>query len=267
MPKFAANLTMLFNEVAFPDRFKAAADCGFEAIEYLFPYARSKQDLALWQAEHGLSLVLINMPGGDWEGGERGLTCLPGRTGEFEDAIARAIDYARALDCPTIHAVAGLAPPAGPERMAFEDTYRRNLAHAADAAAAHGITITIEAINGRDAPGFFLQTSVQAMTILADIGRPNLRFQFDAYHVQIMEGDLIRRLRACLPRIGHIQIANPPDRHEPDIGETNYRYFFAELDALGYDGYVGCEYKPKAGTAAGLGWGADYGLGIGRERN
>lgn len=261
MPKFAANLTMLFNEVEFPDRFKAAAGCGFKAVEYLFPYVRTKQELAAWLTEHDLAQALINMPGGDWESGERGLTCLPGRTGEFEDAIAQAIDYAVALDCPLIHAVAGLAPQAGPERTPFEDTYRRNLAHAADAAAAHGITIVIEAINGRrDIPGFFLQTSAQAMTILEELERPNLRFQFDAYHVQIMEGDLIQRLRACLPRIGHIQIANPPDRHEPDIGEINYPYFFAELDALGYDGYVGCEYKPRAGTAAGLGWGAAYGL-------
>lgn len=265
MPKFAANLTMLFNEVEFPNRFRAAADCGFKAVEYLFPYARTKEELAAWQAEHDLSLALINMPGGDWEGGERGLTCLPGRTGEFEDAIGQAIDYAIALNCPLIHAVAGLAPQSGCERAPFEDTYRRNLAYAADAAAAKGVTITVEPINGRrDLPGFFLQTSAQAMDILEDIEHPNLRLQFDAYHVQIMEGDLSHRLRTCLPRISHIQIANPPDRREPDVGEINYPYFFAELDALGYEGYVGCEYKPKAGTAAGLGWGAAYGLGDNR---
>jgi hydroxypyruvate isomerase len=261
MPRFAANLTMLFNELPFPDRFGAAAIAGFKAVEYLFPYVRAKEDLSEWLQEHDLRQALINMPGGDWEGGERGLACLPDRIGEFEDAVGLAIEYAKQLDCPFIHAVAGLAPDAGPERVPFEDTYRRNLTYAADEAAAHGTGIVIEAINGRrDVPGFFLQTSAQAMAILDEIDRPNLQFQFDAYHVQIMEGDLIHRLRACLPGIAHIQIANPPDRHEPDIGEINYPYFFAELDALGYEGYVGCEYKPKNGTAAGLGWGAEWGL-------
>jgi hydroxypyruvate isomerase len=262
MPKFAANLTMLFTELAFPDRFQAAADAGFKGVEYLFPYVRSKEDLAEWLGAAGLTQALINMPAGDWENGERGTTCLPGREGEFRDGIATAIDYAATLGCRNIHAVAGLAPADGPERTAYEDTYRANLAYAADEAAKHGMNILMEAINGkRDVPGFFLQTSTQARAIQAELGRPNLRFQFDVYHVQIMEGDLVHRLRDALADTGHIQIANPPDRHEPDDGEINYPYLFAELDRLGYDGWVGCEYKPRAGTREGLGWGREYGLG------
>jgi len=262
MPKFAANLSFLFTEVAFPARFQAAADAGFRAVEYLFPYVREKAELVDCLRSAGLHQALLNMPAGDWESGERGLACLPGREAEFRDGIGKAIDYAQALDCSNIHAVAGLAPPEGPERTAFEDTYRENLGWAADAAAAHGLNVLIEPINGkRDVPGFFLQTSGQACRLLDELDRANLRLQFDIYHVQIMEGDLTVRLRDCLPRIGHMQIANPPDRHEPDLGEINYPWLFDQIDASGYDGWIGCEYKPRGGTVDGLGWGRDFGLG------
>lgn len=264
MPKFAANLSFLFTEVEFPERFRAAAEAGFPAVEYLFPYVRSKEDLAEWLQAAGLTQALINMPAGDWENGERGTTCLPGREAEFQDGIGAAIEYAKALGCPTVHAVAGLAPESGPERTAHEDTYRRNLAWAADAIAPHGLTLSIEPINGkRDVPGFFLQTTDQALAIMAEIDRPNVKLQFDVYHVQIMEGDLVHRFRACVDRVSHVQIANPPDRHEPDHGEINYAYLFGEIDAAGYDGWIGCEYKPRAGTREGLGWGTAYGLNTG----
>lgn len=262
MPKFAANLTFLFTEVGFPERFAAAAAAGFRGVEYLFPYVRGKQELREWLNAAGLTQALINMPAGDWENNERGLTCLPDRKGEFRDGIGQAIEYAQALDCRNIHAVAGLAPETGPGRAACEDTYRENLAWAADAAAPHGLNILMEPINGkRDVPGFFLQTTGQARAIIAELGKPNLRLQFDVYHVQIMEGDLTHRFRDCLPDIGHIQIANPPERHEPDDGEINYAHLFAVMDAAGYDGWVGCEYKPRNGTRDGLGWGRDWGLG------
>ncbi len=262
MPKFAANLSFLFTELDFPARFQAAADAGFPAVEYLFAYVREKEELSDCLRAAGLHQALLNMPAGDWENGERGLACLPDRRGEFRDSFARAIDYAQALDCANVHAVAGLAPAGGAERTAYEDTYRANLAWAADAAAAHGINVLIEPINGkRDVPGFFLQTSQQAVEILSELARPNLRLQFDVYHVQIMEGDLTHRFRACLPHIGHIQIANPPDRHEPDDGEINYAWLFGEIDAAGYTGWIGCEYKPRAGTVDGLGWGRAFGLG------
>lgn len=262
MPKFAANLTFLFTEVEFPDRFQAAADAGFRGVEYLFPYVRSKEDLAAWLQGAGLTQALINMPAGDWDNGERGLACLPGRESEFQDGIGRAIEYAQALDCRNIHAVAGLAPADGPERAAYEDTYRKNLGWAADQLAPHGLNLLIEPINGkRDVPGFFLQNSTQARAIIAEVEKANLRLQFDVYHVQIMEGDLSHRFRDCLPDIGHIQIANPPDRFEPDAGEINYAYLFKIMDDAGYDGWVGCEYRPRAGTREGLGWGRDYGLG------
>ncbi|MDE0941966.1 MAG: hydroxypyruvate isomerase family protein [Alphaproteobacteria bacterium] len=261
MPKFAANLTMLFTELEFPERFAAAADAGFKGVESLFPYVRSKDDIADWLAAAGLEMVLINMPAGDWENGERGITCLPDRRAEFRDGVGKAIEYAQAINCRNVHAVAGLAPAPGPERAAFEDTYRENMAWAADQLAAHGLNLMMEPINGkRDVPGMFLQTTNQARGIMAELARPNLRLQFDVYHVQIMEGDLVRRFQDCLPHIGHVQIANPPDRREPDEGEINYPYLFDAIDAMGYDGWIGCEYMPRAGTRAGLGWGADYGL-------
>ncbi len=261
MPKFAANLAIMYTEFDYPARFAAAAECGFQAVESLFPYGESTADTREWLAAGGLEMVLINMPAGDWANGERGLTCLPDRLGEYRDGIGQAIEYAQALGCKQIHSVAGLAPDAGPERTVFEDTYRENLSWAADQLAPLDLNLTIEPINGkRDVPGMFLQTTTQAREIMAELKRPNLRLQFDVYHVQIMEGDLVRRFEDCLPDIGHVQIANPPDRREPDEGEINFPYLFDAIDAAGYDGWVGCEYNPRAGTAAGLGWGAAFGL-------
>lgn len=264
MPKFAANITFLFTELDFHARFQAAAEAGFPAVEHQFPHHYRKEDLAEWLQTAGLQQALINMPAGDWENGERGTTCLPGREAEFQDGIGTAVEYAQAIGCPTIHVVAGLAPAGGPERAAYEDTYRRNLAWAADAVAPHNLTLSIEPINGkRDVPGFFLQTTDQALAIMDEIDKPNVKLQFDVYHVQIMEGDLIHRFRACVDRVGHVQIANPPDRHEPDHGEINYPRVLSEIDAAGYTGWIGCEYKPRAGTREGLGWGRDYGLKTG----
>ena len=264
MPKFAANLSMLFTELQFSERFAAAAEAGFKGVECLTPYAYEREELADWLGAAELEMVLINMPAGDWSQGERGLTCLPGRQSEYRDGIGQAIEYAQALGCGNIHSVAGLAPGDGPERTAHEDTYRENLAWAADQLAPLGLNLMIEPINGkRDAPGMFLQTTGQARAIMAELGRANLRLQFDVYHVQIMEGDLVHRFADCLPDIGHVQIANPPDRREPDEGEINFPYLFDAMDAAGYDGWTGCEYKPRAGTRAGLGWGKDYGLTAG----
>jgi hydroxypyruvate isomerase len=262
MPKIAANLTMLFTELPFPERFRAAARCGFTAVEHLFPYQHDMADLKAWLDENGLEQVLINMPAGDWQNGERGLCCLPGREAEFEAGIGQAIEYAKHLDCPRVHVVAGRVPADAKSRAPYEDTYRRNLAWAADRLAEHGLMALVESINGKyDVPGFFVQTTSAVRAILAELGRPNLKLQFDAYHVQIMQGDLVHNFRADLRDIGHIQIGNPPDRHEPDVGEINYPYFFQAIDDSGYDGWVACEYKPKGDTAAGLGWARPYGVG------
>ena len=262
MPRIAANLTMLFTEVPFPERFAAAAKAGFKAVEHLFPYEHDKADLKAWLDENALEQVLINMPAGDWQNGERGTCCLPGREAEFQDGIGQAIAYAKALDCPRVHVVAGLVPRDAASRAPFEDTYRKNLAWAADRLAEHGLMTLIEPINGkRDVPGFFLQRTGEARAIIAELARPNLKLQFDAYHVQIMQGDLVNTFLEDLPDVGHIQIGNPPGRHEPDVGEINYPYFFQAVDDAGYDGWVACEYKPAGDTAAGLGWALRYGIG------
>ncbi len=262
MPRIAANVTMLFTELAEEARYAAAAAAGFRGVEMLFPYAHPKETVRGWLDASAMEQVLINMPSGDWQGGERGLACLPDRRGEFQDAIGQAIDYARHLDCPRVHVVAGLVPDEATSRRPYGEAYRENVAYAADALAEAGLEATIEPINGkRDAPGFFLQTTIEGREIIAELDRPNLKLQFDAYHVQIMEGDLVETFRACLPVIGHIQIGNPPGRHEPDCGETNYPYFFEAVDASGYDGWVACEYVPRAGTLEGLGWARPYGIG------
>ena len=255
MPRFAANLSMLYAEHDFLDRFAAAARDGFKAIEYLFPYAHDAGTLAQRLADHGLQQVLFNAPPGDWDAGERGLACLPGREAELRDGVLRALDYAAALACPRVHLMAGLAP-AGADRAALRGTYLTNLAWAAQQAAARGVDVLIEPINTGDIPGFFLNRQDEAHAIVAEVGAPNLKVQMDLYHLQIVEGDVAMKLRQYLPtgRVGHLQIAGVPLRHEPDLGELNHDYLFSVIDELGYDGWIGCEYRPRASTSAGLGW-------------
>lgn len=260
MPRFAANLSMLYNDVDFLDRFAAAARDGFKAVEYLFPYAYTPEQLAALLRQHGLQQVLFNAPPGDWDAGERGIACLPGREAEFREGIARAITYAQALQCPRIHVMAGLVPQEV-DPATVRATYVANVRYAAEQAAAHGIQILLEPINGRDMPGFFLSRQDQAHALVAEIGATNVKVQMDLYHCQIVEGDLAMKIRQYLPtgNVGHFQIAGVPERHEPDVGELNYPYLFQLLDTLGYDGWIGCEYKPARGAAPhatrdGLGW-------------
>jgi len=264
MPRFAANLSMLYNEHAFLDRFAAAAADGFSAVEYLFPYAFEAETLRERLQDHGLQQVLFNAPPGDWDAGERGLACLPGREAEFRAGFARALDYAQALDCPRIHVMAGIAP-LGADPAALQATYRTNLTWAASQASGAGCDVLIEPINTRDMPGFFLHHQDAAHALVQEIGAPNLKVQFDLYHCQVMEGDVATKLRHYLHtgRVGHIQIAGVPERHEPNVGEVNYDYLFGVIDAVSaqcsWDGWVGCEYRPALGavagaTSAGLGW-------------
>ena len=260
MPRFAANLSMLYNDVDFLDRFAAAARDGFKAVEYLFPYAYTPEQLAALLHQHGLPQVLFNAPPGAWDAGERGIACLPGREAEFREGIARAITYAQALQCPRIHVMAGLVPP-DVDPATVRATYVANVRYAAEQAAAHGIQILLEPINGRDMPGFFLSRQDQAHALVAEIGATNVKVQMDLYHCQIVEGDLAMKIRQYLPtgNVGHFQIAGVPERHEPDVGELNYPYLFQLLDTLGYDGWIGGEYKPARGAAPhatrdGLGW-------------
>ncbi|CAN0624873.1 putative 2-oxo-tetronate isomerase YgbM [Burkholderia multivorans] len=253
MPRFAANLTMMYNEHAFLERFAAAARDGFDAVEYLFPYDFSADTIRAQLDAHGLVQALFNAPPGDWAAGERGIASLPGREDEFRRGLDTALDYTRALGNTKLHVMAGVIAP-GQDRARHRATYLANLAHAAQAAAAHGVTILIEPINPRDMPGYFLNRQDDAQAICAEVGARNLKVQFDCYHCQIVEGDITRKLERDIAGIGHIQIAGVPERHEPDIGELNYPYLFERIDALGYDGWIGCEYRPKAGTSAGLGW-------------
>ncbi|MGF6640913.1 2-oxo-tetronate isomerase [Paraburkholderia sp. MM6662-R1] len=257
MPRFAANLSMMYNEHAFPDRFAAAARDGFNAVEFLFPYEFRPGELKARLDAHGLTQALFNAPPGDWSGGERGLASVPGREDEFRRGIDTALEYARVLGNRKLHVMAGLiaGDQAGEtQRKTQRDVYLNNLAYAARAAQAEQITVVIEPINTRDMPGYFLNQQDDAQAICAEVGAPNLKVQFDCYHCQIVEGDLATKLKRDMAGIGHIQVAGVPERHEPDIGELNYPYLFDLIDALGYDGYIGCEYRPRAGTSAGLGW-------------
>ncbi len=255
MPRFAANLSMLYPEHDFLDRFAAAARDGFKAVEYLFPYAHEPAVLAQRLADHGLQQVLFNAPPGDWDAGERGLACLPGREAEFRAGVLRALDYAQALACPRVHLMAGLAP-AGADRGAPRRTYVANLAWAAHQAAARGVDVLIEPINTRDIPGFFLNRQDEAHAVVAEVGAANLKVQMDLYHLQIVEGDVTMALRKYLPtgNVGHLQIAGVPTRNEPDLGELAFDYLFGVIDELGFDGWIGCEYRPSGDTSAGLGW-------------
>ncbi len=262
MIRLAANLSMLFTEHDFLDRFTAASEAGFRGVEYLFPYDHSPDTLRdALQASH-LQQVLFNLPPGDWEAGERGLASLPGREAEFRDSVVDALRYAEALDCPRVHAMAGLLPEGAdePTRQAHHATYIENLRFAAREAARVGREVLIEPINTRDMPGFFLSRQAQAMAVLAAVGESNLRLQFDLYHCQIMDGDLIRHLEHQFGDIGHVQIAGVPERHEPDRGEVHYPALFERLEALGYAGWIGCEYRPAADTRSGLAWGEAFGL-------
>ena len=257
MPKLAANLSMMFNEVDFLDRFAAAAQAGFKGVEYLFPYGDDKHRLADLLAAHGLTQALHNLPAGDWDGGDRGLGCLADRVGEFQDGVGLAVEYATALGCKRLNALAGVAPEgADPEEL--RDTFVANLRFAAAACATAGITLVTEPINTRDIPGFYLCHTAQALAIIDEVGAPNLMLQYDVYHMQVMEGDLAPTIEANLGRIGHIQIADTPGRHEPGSGEINYGFLFGHIDAIGYDGWIGCEYKPATTTVEGLGWTKPY---------
>lgn len=252
MPRFAANLTMLFTELPFLDRFAAARKAGFEAVEFLFPYAFGKDALKSALTDNGLSLILHNLPAGNWEGGERGIACDPARRDEFRAGVGRAIDYATALGCPKVNCLAGIVAPESADIA--RTTLIENLKFAAAELDKAGLMLLLEPVNTRDIPGFFVNRSAQALAIIADVGAPNLRLQYDIYHSQVMEGDLARSIETHFARIGHLQLADNPGRHEPGTGEINYAYLFRRIDELGYDGWIGCEYKPATTTEAGLGW-------------
>ncbi|MEK9968111.1 MAG: 2-oxo-tetronate isomerase [Ferrovibrio sp.] len=259
MPRFTANLSFLFQDEPFLDRFAAAADQGFQAVEFMFPSDFAAAAVASAAQSAGVQVALFNTPAGDFASGERGLTALPERRREFRAAIARSLEYAAAFNCPRIHVMAGVMPP-GAERRAMEACYMDNLAWAAEQASAQGRILLIEPINRRDIPGFFLSDFDFAEKVITDIGAPNLRLQFDTYHAQIIHGDLSRRIERQMPWIGHVQIANPPDRREPGKGEIDYRYILGLFDRLGYDGWIGCEYRPEGSTIDSLGWIRDYGV-------
>lgn len=253
MLRFAANLSLMYNEYGFLDRFAAAAADGFKGVEFLFPYDHSAGEIRRRLDDSGLTQALFNAPPGDWAAGERGIASLPGREDEFRRSIGKALDYVRVIGNRTLHVMAGLSI-AGVDRARQRAVYMRNLAHAADEAASLGVTVVIEPINTRDIPGFFLNRQDQAQAICAQLDKPNLKVQFDLYHCQIVEGDLATRLRRDMPRIGHIQVAGVPERHEPDTGEVNYTYLLGVIQELGYAGWIGCEYRPAGATSAGLGW-------------
>lgn len=253
MPRFAANLTMLFNELPFLERFKAAADAGFKGVEYLFPYPFAKEELAAQLEQHGLTQVLHNLPAGNWEKGERGIACHPDRVEEFREGVERAIEYATALRCRTVNCLVGIAP-AGVSEDVLRKTVVDNLTYAAAKLKDAGIRLLVEPINTYDIPGFYLNRTEQALRILDEVGSDNLFVQYDVYHAQRTEGELGATLARHFDRIGHIQVADNPGRNEPGTGEINYAWLFRHIDKLGYDGWIGCEYKPAGDTRDGLRW-------------
>ena len=259
MPRLAANLSTLFNEVPFLDRFAAAAKAGFAAVELQFPYEYAADDLRARLRASGLQLVLHNLPPGDWSKGERGIACHPDRVEEFRAGVERAIEYATALACPQLNCLAGIAP-AGVPAKALRATLVANLRFAASKLKSAGIRLLIEPINIYDVPGFHLNRSRQALELIDEVGSDNLYLQYDVYHMQRMEGELASTIRASLPKIAHVQIADNPGRNEPGSGEINYRFLFGWLDEIGYRGWVGCEYRPATTTEAGLGWRAAHGV-------
>jgi hydroxypyruvate isomerase len=253
MLSFAANLTMMYGEHAFPDRFAAAARDGFTGVEYLFPYEHPAENLATWLKENGLIQVLFNAPPGHWAAGERGLAAVPGKETAFRDSIATALDYAHVLNCPQVHVMAGIQA-AGVEHAEMRRTFVNNLTWAAEEASRTGLMLLIEPINTRDMPGYFLNRQDEAHAIVDEIGSPALKVQMDLYHCQIVEGDISTKLKKYLKKVGHIQIASVPARNEPNTGELDYEYVLALMEDLGYEGWIGCEYRPKGNTSEGLDW-------------
>lgn len=253
MPRFAANLSMMFNEVSFLDRFDAARKAGFEGVEFLFPYDYPAEELRRRLDANGLTQALFNLPPGDWAKGERGMACLPGRQGEFRESVKRGLDYAAALDCRLIHCMAGMKPADLSDTTAAA-IYAANLAWAAEQAQPAGVKIVIEPINHRDMPGYFLNTQAQGAAFVEAIGRDRVGLQFDVYHCQTTEGDVTKRMEKHFAVIAHMQIADVPARNEPGTGEIGWDFVFRRMDELGYTGWVGCEYRPAGETVAGLGW-------------
>jgi 2-dehydrotetronate isomerase len=255
MPRFAANLTMMFNEWEFLDRFDAAAESGFDAVEFLFPYDHAPEAIAERLTRNRLTPALFNLPPGDWQAGERGLAALPARREDARAALARAIPYIEATGIRRVHLMSGIAPSDNPANLAaYIDTVKET----AERLAAIGVTLVLEPINPRDMPGYFLSNVDRAATLIAELALPNLRLQFDIYHCQIIHGDVTMRLRKMMPLTGHVQIASVPSRNEPDREELNYGFLYETLDALGYAGFVGCEYRPRGKTRDGLGWFAPF---------
>ncbi len=251
MPRFAANVTTMFNEVPFLDRFEAAAKAGFTAVEFLFPYDHPPEEIGKRLHDNGLTPALFNLPPGNWEAGERGFAALPDRFADFEKSLHKALPYAKATGVKRVHMMSGIAKRSDPQAVA---AFRKSMASAAEFFAPHGLDVVIEAINPRNVPGYFLNDFMFARDLVVDMKIPNLKFQFDIYHCQIIHGDVTMLLREMMPVIGHVQIASIPSRAEPDGEELNYPFLFDELDRLGYKGFVGCEYHPRGKTTEGLGW-------------
>lgn len=257
MPKFSANLTMLFNEVPFLDRFERAYRAGFRGVEYLFPYEYPEEKLAEKLAMYGLTQVLFNLPAGNWTAGERGIACLPGRSAEFREGVARAITYAKALKCPRVNCLVGIGPtgvPGGKVRQTLVD----NLRFAATALEQEHIELLVEPLNNQDIPGFYLAHTRDALKLFKAVNHTNLHLQYDVYHMQIMEGNLAKTIKENIGNIAHIQVADNPGRNEPGTGEINFTNLFRLIDEAGYTGWVGCEYRPKGATEDGLGWVKPY---------
>lgn len=257
MPKFAANLTMLYNETPFLERFKAAAQAGFKAVEFLFPYDFTKEQVAAALKDNGLAIALHNLPAGDWAKGERGIACHPDRVQEFRDGVETAIDFAKALNCPQVNCLAGILPK-GVSADKARGVLVENLRYAAGKLAAEKIGLLLEPVNSHDIPGFFVDRPSFGFALLDAAGANNLRLQYDIYHAQVMEGDLANTIAREFARIGHIQLADNPGRNEPGTGEINFPFLFRRLDELGYSGWIGCEYKPKTTTTEGLSWVKPY---------
>jgi hydroxypyruvate isomerase len=253
MPKFSANLSYMFGEVEFLDRFDKAAGAGFRAVEFHFPYAYDRNGLAARARRAGVEVVLFNLPAGDWAKGDRGIACIPSRVSEFRDGVGHAIEFAKALGCTRLNCLSGIAPARIPAEK-LRETFLSNLRFAAGELGREGIALMIEPVNTRSMPGFYLRNSGQALALMDEVAAANLKLQYDVFHMQIMEGDLAKTIEANLARIGHIQIADVPERHEPGTGEINYPFLFDQIDRYGYQGWIGCEYVPAGRTEQGLGW-------------